>query len=248
MRLAIACACFVLLAGCRTRATGKVLRRGELECVRMQRSRAPSSPAMWWEARVEGKPFSVSGVSHLGECDVSPNPAVEALVFATQSLVLKDGEPVIYELHNKSGAAERQPGLWACDGHCLFYRHGYVWFERGEFQPIPKLAGHPLSVSPDLKAVVVEGTSTKDTVSFCVADLEAKTGRKWSVARARLPWFTGCENPGRDGSCRAGRGAHFKWARNAAGRDELAFPAESEALQVQATSWDECGPDKGPLP
>jgi hypothetical protein len=154
---------------------------------------------------------------------------VEALVLFRDAVRVEAGKAVFTPLHGNPEFA-----LWGCDGRCLIFQGGanltagLEYVDTGVFEPLQKLPGQPLSLSPTRKMLVTSLVADESTLHFCLLDLGNQTATKWTVPRKTLPWLERCpESIGLEdfGDCLQRRGANFGWGRDDAGRDVLISPS-----------------------
>ena len=233
-------AVMLLGSGC-SHKTGREHVRGRLGCVQHTVPEWRNYGAnVTWEVFLDGRELELS--RRTSSCFESPNPAVEALVLFRDAVRVEAGKAVFTPLQGNPEFA-----LWGCDGRCLIYQGGanvpagLEYVDTGVFEPLQKLPGQPLSLSPARSMLVTSLPASESTLEFCLLDLANKSASRWTVPRKTVPWLERCpESIGLEdfGDCLQRRGAKFQWARDEAGRDVL-VPPSAEATSAPAR-WDHC--------
>ncbi len=117
---------------------------------------------------VDGKSWSPDGIKtkDLGNCDSSPNEAVEALkcrsyIDSKQQihiLRMKNGKPEWLTISGASGDSDA--GIWVGEGHWLLFKDFYFNVETSERREIKNLPDYPkdnfMAASPDLETIIYE--------------------------------------------------------------------------------------------
>ena len=117
---------------------------------------------------VDGRKWSPDGIKikEIGDCDSSPNEAVEALKCYSyidlkqqiHILRMKEDQP---EWLTISGASDgSDSGIWVGDGHWLLFKDFYFNVETSERREIKNLPDYPkdnfMAASPDLETIIYE--------------------------------------------------------------------------------------------
>lgn len=173
-------------------------------------------------------------------CELSPNESVLTMKIlnvdyergGTYLLKSENNQPVLTKIAPYDSKNE---GEWSNDGRWLLFREYFVNVENGERREIKGWKDVPdyyslAGVSPDLKTVVIYGEREDAFLRLKIIDAETGKIEEPKFAVAEYEWLVDKDHsPIYGGANFRWISNHFKWEKDASGKDKLIYPvAEAE--------------------
>jgi hypothetical protein len=224
-------ALMLMLGGCHKPETVTEINRGRIRCTEFVERRRVNN--YWWELFVDDKPFIIPGANSnkVGQCQASNNPQAQALVLLLGHncwvLRMDDEKPVVQALDKPDGLdaiQQYKSAEFSCDGRCLVWPTQMIFLDTNETRKFAPLPSSFIGFSPDLLTAVTEGRNDPehDQISVNLVDMKTGTVTERLVTRETHLWLL-------DYTSRVeGIASHFKWQRDADGKDQLIYPAEEK--------------------
>ncbi|MCX6045208.1 MAG: hypothetical protein NT075_08845 [Chloroflexi bacterium] len=187
-------------------------------------------------------------VEDLASCSLSPNPAVQTMIFYNVDYD-RGGIYLLRYLNNQavltraSQESSRSEGTWTNDGRWLLFRDFFVNVETGERKAIPRLPDDPdsyytlIAIAPDRRTVVLfdnyDIPTHRYTLLFC--DTETGAVQPFLFDLNRYPWLQDKSHSidGVDNANHLWISAQFQWRKDATGKDVVVYPQAEPPVKTQ---------------